>query len=41
VGNVHRECLDHLLILGERHLLLVLTAYAAFYEERRPHQGLG
>jgi transposase InsO family protein len=41
VGSARRECLDHLLILNERHLLRVLTAYATFYNERRPHQGLG
>jgi transposase InsO family protein len=40
IGSVRRECLDHLLILNERHLLRVLTAYTAFYNERRPHQGL-
>jgi hypothetical protein len=38
VGSVRRGCLDHRLI---RHLLRVLTAYTAFYNERRPHQGLG
>jgi transposase InsO family protein len=41
VGSARRECLDHLLILNERHLQRVLTAYAHFYNERRPHQGLG
>jgi hypothetical protein len=29
------------LILGERHLYQVLSAYTRFYNERRPHQGLG
>jgi transposase InsO family protein len=40
VGSVRRECLDQLLILHERHLRRVLTAYTAFYNRRRPHQGL-
>jgi transposase InsO family protein len=40
VRSVGHECLDQLLILNEHHLLRVLTAYATFYNERRPHQGL-
>jgi transposase InsO family protein len=40
IGSTRRACLDHLLILNERHLLRVLTAYMTFYNERRPHQGL-
>jgi putative transposase len=41
VRSARQECLDHLLILNERHLFRVLTGYVAFYNERRPHQGLG
>jgi transposase InsO family protein len=41
IRSARQECLDQLLILGERHLWRVLTAYTAFYNERRPHQGLG
>jgi putative transposase len=41
VRSARQECLDHLLILNERHLHRVLTDYVAFYNERRPHQGLG
>jgi transposase InsO family protein len=41
VGSARRECLDHLLILGEGHPRRVLAAYLSFYNERRPHQGLG
>ena len=41
LGSVRRECLDHVIILGERHLRGVLSAYAADYFNRaRPHQGL-
>ena len=40
IGSVRAECLDHLLILNERHLQRVLAEYIAFYNERRPHQGL-
>src|SRR5690242_13356611 len=39
IGTARRECLDHLLILNERHLRRVLTEFVAYYNERRPHQG--
>src|SRR5690349_16976105 len=33
VRSARRECLDHLLILNERHLLRVLRAFVTFYNE--------
>jgi putative transposase len=41
VGSVRRECLDLLLIVSEAHLRHVLTAYIAYFNAARPHQGLG
>src|SRR5262245_7461649 len=35
LGSVRRECLDHVLIVGERHLLHVLREYALRYLIRR------
>jgi putative transposase len=40
VGTVRRECLDHLLILNDRHLHRVVQEFVTYYNERRPHQGL-
>jgi len=40
LGSVRRECLDHLLILGEAHLRRALRAYGAYFNDARPHQGI-
>jgi transposase InsO family protein len=40
LGAVRRECLDHLLILSERHLRRTVQAYVTYFNEDRPHQGL-
>src|SRR5215467_4303928 len=40
IGTLRRECLDHVLILGERHLRRVLTLYALYYNDTRTHLGL-
>jgi putative transposase len=40
LGSVRRECLDHILILGTRHLHAVLGEYVAYFNAMRPHQGL-
>ena len=40
VKTVRRECLDHLLILGERHLRWALRECLRHYNEERPHRGL-
>jgi transposase len=41
IGSARRECLDHLLILGQRHLLRVLAVYVSHYNAHRPHRALG
>ncbi|MDX6419637.1 MAG: hypothetical protein QOG28_4257 [Trebonia sp.] len=38
IGTLRRELLDRTLILGERHLALVLHEYLIHYNGHRPHQ---
>ncbi|SDJ18537.1 Integrase core domain-containing protein [Nonomuraea jiangxiensis] len=40
VGTLRRECLNHLLAYGERHLRQTLTEYEHHYNQHRPHQAL-
>ncbi|MFZ2098576.1 MAG: integrase core domain-containing protein [Anaerolineales bacterium] len=41
VRSVRAECLDHILVLDENHLRRVLKEYAQYYNQARPHQGIG
>jgi len=40
IGTLRRECLDHILIIGERHLHRILAAYSSYYNETRTHLAL-
>jgi putative transposase len=40
IGTLRRECLDHLLIVGPRHLAAVLREYLQHYNAHRPHRAL-
>ena len=40
IRSVRRECLDHILIVNEQHLLRVFQEYIAYYNQARPHQGI-
>ena len=40
IGTLRRECLDHLIILGEQHLRSVLTEFVGYYHTERPHRTL-
>ena len=37
IGSIRRECLDHVLVLSERHLRRALTGYFAYYHRSRTH----
>ena len=40
VGTLRRACLDHLIIVNERHLRHVLSEFVRHYNEARPHRAL-
>jgi transposase InsO family protein len=40
IGSLRRECLDHVIVLGEAHLRRILIAYLRYYHEARPHLAL-
>ena len=40
IGSVRRECLDHVVVLGERHLRHVLLSYMKYHNEVRTHLSL-
>jgi transposase InsO family protein len=37
IGSIRRECLNHVLVLGERHLRRILTRYLVYYHQARTH----
>lgn len=41
VQSVKRECLNKMILFGERHLRRVLNEFIEHYHAERPHQGLG
>lgn len=40
IGSIRRECVDHIVILSERHLRHVLLSYMNYYNEMRTHLSL-
>src|SRR5258708_25718489 len=40
IGSIRRECLDHVVVFGERHLRHVLLSYLRYYNEVRTHLSL-
>jgi transposase InsO family protein len=41
IGSIRRECLDHVIVFGERHLRHVLACYMEYYNAARTHLSLG
>ena len=40
IGSVRRDCTDHIIALGERHLLRALLRYQVYYNQARTHLSL-
>jgi hypothetical protein len=40
IGSIRRECVDHVIVLGEAHLRRVLKCYADYYNNFRTHRSL-
>jgi transposase InsO family protein len=40
IGSIRRECLDHIIVLGEAHLRRILKFYADYYNGVRTHRSL-
>jgi putative transposase len=40
LGSIRSECLNHILILSERHLHRVMKEYQVYFNHVRPHQGI-
>ncbi|TME30926.1 MAG: transposase family protein [Chloroflexi bacterium] len=40
IGSIRRECLDHVVVIGERHLRRILSKYVDYYNRIRTHLSL-
>ena len=40
IGSIRRDCLDHVIVLNERHLKRVLSSYFDYYHRWRTHLSL-
>ena len=40
IGSIRRECIDHIVVFGERHLRHVLLSYMTYYNYARTHLSL-
>jgi transposase InsO family protein len=40
IGTIRRDCLDHVVVLGQAHLRRILRSYAAYYNQARTHRSL-
>ena len=38
IGSIRRECVDHVIVLGEAHLRRILRSYARYFNNFRTHR---
>jgi len=41
MGSLRRECLDFVIIINDHHLLKIVAEYVHYFNQARPHQGIG
>jgi transposase InsO family protein len=41
IGSIRKECLDHIVVIGEQHLRHILMCYMEYYNSVRTHLSLG
>lgn len=41
IGSIRRECLNHVIVLSQTGLRVILAEYLAYYNNGRAHQGIG
>ena len=41
IGSIRRDCLDHVVVLNDRHLKRILIRYFNYYHRWRTHLSLG
>ena len=40
IGSIRRDCIDHVIVLNERHLRRILRSYLDYYHTCRTHLSL-
>ena len=40
IGSIRRECIDHVMVLGEGHLRRIMSMYVGYYNQARTHLAL-
>ena len=41
IGSIRRECLNHVIVINDKHLRRILKIYFRYYHESRAHLSLG